>query len=62
MGDTVAEVEAVKLGEAQGDAHALVDTLADTLAVVEAVTLGDARDNAYALVELWLISSQWWRH
>ena len=37
MGDTVAEVEAVKLGEAQGDVHALVDTLADTLAKVEPV-------------------------
>ena len=39
----------MKLGDAQGDAHELLDTLADTLTEVEAV--GNTRGNAHALVD-----------
>ena len=41
LADTLAELEAVTLGDTQRDAHALVDTLADTQAEVGAQTLGD---------------------
>ena len=37
------------LGDAQGVAHAQVDTLADTLVVVEAIV--DTPGNAHALVD-----------
>ena len=39
LAHTLAEVEAVRLGDTRVDAHALVDTLADTLADVEAVNI-----------------------
>ena len=51
LADTLAEVEAVTLGERRGDAQALVNTVADTLAVFEAVTLGDRRGDAQALID-----------
>ena len=38
------------LGDTQGDAHALIDTLADPVAEVDAVTLGDTQGDAHALV------------
>ena len=46
---TLAEVKAVTLGDARGDAHALVKTLADMLA--EVGTVGDTRGDAHALVD-----------
>ena len=48
---TPAEIEAVQLGDTQGHAHALVDTLADTLAEVKAMTLGDTWVNSHVLVD-----------
>ena len=41
LADTLAQVEAVTLGDIRGDAHALVDSLHETLAEVEAMKLGD---------------------
>ena len=49
MADTLAEVKAVTLADATGDAHALVYTLPDTLVVVVAV--GDTPGDTKALVE-----------
>ena len=46
LADTVAEMEAVTLGDSLGDADVRNDTLADTLAEVGAVTLGDTLGNA----------------
>ena len=51
LADTLAEVEAVTLGDTRMDAHALVDTLADELSEAEAVTLGDTRGDVHALVD-----------
>ena len=50
LADTLAEVEAVTLGDARGDVHALVGTPTDTVPEVEAVKLGDPRGDAHALV------------
>ena len=51
LSDTLAEVEAVTLGDIWGDAHAVVETLDDTLAEMEAKTLGETRGDAFALVD-----------
>ena len=47
--DPLAKVEVVTVGEARGNTHALVDTLAETLAEVKAVE--DKRVDARALVD-----------
>ena len=47
--DPLAKVEVAILGDAQGNTHALVDTLAYTVAEVRAV--GDKRGDAHELVD-----------
>ena len=51
LADSLAEVEAVTLGDSTGDAHALKDSLAGTIVDVEAVTHGDKPSNAQSLCD-----------
>ena len=47
VADTLAEVEALTLGDTPCNAQALVDTLADTLAEAEAMIFGDSLGDAH---------------
>ena len=49
--DTLADEEAMRLGDERGDECRSLDILADTLAEVDAVTLGDTKGDAHALVD-----------